>query len=137
MSSPEERVELLLAGWRAFEGGDVPTVLEYFDPEVEVFAPPEAGNPGTFHGHDGFLSWVGHWYEAWEDFSQELLEVEPVGERCVIADVRQVARGRSAGLELERTVSYVYELRAGKVVYMALFVDAEDARAAAVEREAG
>jgi ketosteroid isomerase-like protein len=136
MSDADERVELLLAGWRAFEAGDVPAVLEYFDPEVEVFAPPEAGNPGTFHGHEGFLRWVGHWYEAWEDFSQEIVDVEPFGERCVIADVRQVARGRSAGLELERTVSYVYELRDGKVVYMALFVDADAARGAASEREA-
>jgi ketosteroid isomerase-like protein len=135
MSDRDERVELLLTAWRAFEAGEVRAVLEYLDPEVEVFAPPEAGNPGTFHGHEGFLNWVGHWYEAWEDFSQEVVDVEPFGQRCVVADVRQVARGRSAGLELERTVSYVYELRDGKVVYMALFVDEVAARAAAAERE--
>jgi ketosteroid isomerase-like protein len=131
----DRRVELVEAGWRAFEAGDAAAVLEYFDPEVEVYAPPEAGNPGTFHGHDGFMRWIGHWFDAWEDFSQEVLEVEPVGERCVIADVKQVARGRTAGLELERIASYLYELRDDTVVYMALFVDRDAARAAAVQRE--
>lgn len=136
MVSGDERVELVMTGWRAFEEGDVAAVLEYFDPEIVVHASAEAGNPGTFHGHDGFLSWVGHWYEAWEDFSQEVVGVEPVGERCVIADVRQIARGRTAGLELERTAFYLYELRDRKVVYLALFVDGDAARAAALEREA-
>jgi ketosteroid isomerase-like protein len=135
MSDPSERVELVMTGWRAFEAGDVAAVLEYFDPEIVVHASAEAGNPGTFHGHDGFLSWVGHWYEAWDEFSQEIVGVEPIGERCVIASVRQVARGRTAGLELERTASYLYELRDGKVVYMALFVDGDAARAAAAARE--
>ena len=55
----------------------------------------------------------------------------------MIAHVRQVARGRTAGLELERTASYVYELRDGKVVYMALLVDPDAARADAAEREVG
>jgi ketosteroid isomerase-like protein len=137
MIGPDERVELVRAGWRAFETGDSAAVLDFFDPEIEVYSPPEAGNPGTFHGHEGYLRWVGHWFDAWEDFSQEIVGVESVGERCVITDVRQVARGRTAGVQLERTVSYVYELRDGKVIYMALFVDADAARAMAAEREAG
>jgi ketosteroid isomerase-like protein len=131
----DRRVDLVMRGWRAFEAGDAAAVLEYFDPEVEVYAPPEAGNPGTFRGHDGFMRWVGHWFDAWDDFSQQVLGVEPVGDRCVIADVKQVARGRTAGLELERTASYLYELRDDKVVYMALFVDRDAAREAATERE--
>jgi ketosteroid isomerase-like protein len=135
MSSADERVELVMSGWRAFEAGDAAAVLAYFDPGIEVFSPPEAGNPGTFHGHEGFLRWVGHWYDAWDEFSQEVVGVEPIGERCVISDVRQVARGRAAGVELERTASYLYELRHGKVIYMALFVDPDAARAAAAERE--
>ncbi len=137
MSDGDERIELVERGWRAFEAGDTAAVLGFFDPEIVVYSPPDAGNPGTFRGHEGFLGWVGHWYDAWEDFSQEVVAIEPVGERCVVAHVRQVARGRTAGLELERTASYVYELRDGKVVYMALHVDPDAARADAAEREVG
>jgi ketosteroid isomerase-like protein len=135
MTEADDRVELLRRGWRSFEEGDPASVLAYFDPEVEVYADPEAGNPGTFRGHDGFLSWVGQWYEAWDEFSQEALEIEAVGERCAIAIVRQRARGRLAGLELERTVAYLYEVRDDKVVYMGLFADESAARAAASGRE--
>jgi ketosteroid isomerase-like protein len=136
MTEDDERVSLVRRGWEAYEAGDVAQVLERFDPEVVVYAPPEAGNPGTFHGHDGFLSWVGHWFDAWDEFSQEVAEIEPVGERCVIVEVSQTARGRTAALELERTAWYVYELRDRRVVYMGLFVDADAARASAAEREA-
>jgi ketosteroid isomerase-like protein len=136
MTSGDERVELVKRGWRAFEAGDPLAVLEFFDPEIEVYSPPEAGNPGTFHGHDGYLRWAGHWFDAWDEFSQAVTRIEPIGERCVVTDVHQVARGRTAGVELERQVSYLYELRERKVVYMGLFVDPAAARAAAAEREA-
>jgi ketosteroid isomerase-like protein len=135
MSSADERVRLVEQGWRAFEEGDLESVLGLFDPEIEVYSPPEAGNPGTFHGHEGYLRWAGHWFDAWDEFSQEITGIEPIGERCVITNVRQYARGRSAGVELERAACWLYELRDGKAVYMALFLDADAARAAARERE--
>ena len=137
MTGADERIRLVEEGWRAFDAGDPAGVLEFFDPEIEVYSPPEAGNPGTFHGHEGYLRWAGHWFDAWDEFSQEIVGIEPIGDRCVIVDVRQVARGRTAGVELERIASYVYELRDARVVYMALFVDADAARAAAAERESG
>ncbi|MFL6829019.1 MAG: nuclear transport factor 2 family protein, partial [Sphingomicrobium sp.] len=120
MSSNDERVRLVEQGWRAFQEGDLESMLELFDSEIEVYAPPEAGNPGTFHGHDGYLRWAGYWFDAWDEFTQEITDIEPIGERCVITNVRQYARGRSAGVELERAASWLYELRDGKVVYMAL-----------------
>jgi ketosteroid isomerase-like protein len=136
MSSEADRVAAVERGWRAFESGDEEALLAFFDPEMEIHSPPEMGNPGTFHGPDGFRRWAGHWFEAWEEFRQDMLSVEAVGERSAVAEVRQVARGRSAGIELERTVVYVYELRDDKLVYLSLLPDLKTARAHALEREA-
>jgi ketosteroid isomerase-like protein len=135
-SSPEERIELVRRGHAAYEARDIETVLALLDPVVEIYAPPGVGNPGTYHGHDGFLHWIGHWNEAWEEFRQELLGVESIGERHAVADVMQTARGRASGVELELAASYVYELRGGRLVYMAIYLDGEEARAVAHEREA-
>jgi ketosteroid isomerase-like protein len=137
MTDSEQRIAQVAEGWRAFEEGGAEAVLPYLDPEIEVHASADVGNPGTFHGRDEWRNWVGHWFDAWDQFDQEVVGVEAVGERSVIADVVQRARGRSTGVELERTVSYVYELRDGKVVYLGLFADTETARAAAGERESG
>ena len=130
----DDRVELVRTAWRAYEDGDPASVIEFLDPEIEVYSAPEVGNPGTFHGHEGFARWMAHWFEAWEEFTQEILTVEPVGERCVLTDTRQTARARG-GLEFERTATYLYEVRNEKAVYLGLYIDAEAARAAALERE--
>jgi ketosteroid isomerase-like protein len=136
MSSDADRVAVVERGWRAFESGDEKAVLAFLDPEIEIYSPPEVGNPGTFRGHAGWMQWVTHWFEAWGEFRQELLGIEPIGDRSVVSEVRQTARGRSAGIELERTVAYVYEVRGAKAVYLGLQPDLEAARAPALEREA-
>jgi ketosteroid isomerase-like protein len=134
MSDP--RVELIELGFEAWERGDVETALSYYDPEVVVYAPPEVGNPGTFHGHAGFMQWVKAWYEAWDSFEQELLRTERVGETHVLADVNQRATGRGSGVEIEREATYVYDIRDEKLVYMAIYFDRAQAEADAREREA-
>ena len=135
MSDTDDRVEVVLAAWRAYEQ-DPGSILEYLDPEIEVYSAPEVGNPGTFHGHQGYVDWAGHWFDAWDEFNQEILSAEPVGERCVLNEVRQAARGRAGGVELERTATFLYEIRDGKAVYLGLFPDSAAARAVAAEREA-
>ena len=56
-----------------------------FDPEVEWIEAPERVDSRTFHGIDGFMKWTHGWLEAWDTFEQELLSVEPVGDRHAIA----------------------------------------------------
>jgi len=136
MSSAAERVGWVREGWRALDLGEPDTALEFLDAEIEIHSAPSVGNPGTFHGHDGWRSWTGQWFDAWESFDQEVLTIEAVGDRCAIAKVHQVARGRAAGVEIERDVVYVYELRDGKVIYMGLFADRDAALEAAATREA-
>jgi ketosteroid isomerase-like protein len=129
------RTELLLRGFHAYEEGDIEAVLKTLDPDIVVYAPAEVGNPGTFHGHEGFLTWAGHWNEAWGEFKQTLRDTELVGERHIVVHVDQTARGRSSGLELEQSASYVYEVRDNLAVWMSITFDPEKARQMALARE--
>jgi hypothetical protein len=102
-------------------------------PEVEIHAPPEVGNAGTYRGRDGYRQWVGLWMDAWEDFENEILGTESVGRRHVILDAHQRARGRGSGVEVDREVSMLFEIRDGELVRFHIYPTHE--RALAVARQ--
>jgi ketosteroid isomerase-like protein len=135
--SPETRVDLVRSGLEAYNEGDIEGVLALLADDVVTYAPPDYLNAGTFHGHEGFLEWIGAWNEAWESFQQEVEAIDPMGERWVIAEVHQTARGRGSGIEIDQRSAYLWEVRAdGKCAFQGLYPNADRARAAAGEREA-
>jgi ketosteroid isomerase-like protein len=136
-AGPQERLELVRRGFAAYESGDVEATLEMLDPGIVVHASREFLNSGTFHGHEGFLRWIGQWNDAWESFEQEVLDLEPVGERHVVAGVHQTARGAGSGVVVEQDAAYLWDVREGRAVYLGLYMEREQARRVAREREAG
>lgn len=134
--SEDPRVTLIRRGFDAWEAGDVEGTIALYDPEVVVYAPPEIGNAGTYHGIDGFLGWAQSWFEAWERFEQRIDSIETIGEAHAFARVVQTGVGKGSGIEVERESTYVYEIREDKLVYMALFFDHDAAVAHVREREA-
>jgi ketosteroid isomerase-like protein len=134
--SEDPRVKLIREGFEAWERGDVEETLALYDPEIEVYAPPEIGNPGTFHGIEGFLEWSQVWMEAWESFRQELVAIDTVGDSHALARVKQTAEGKGSGVAVERQATWVYDIRDDKLRFMAVFFDHEKAVALARQREA-
>ena len=135
-TSSEERERLARAGFEAFNSGEPGAVVDLLTEDVEVFSSPELANPGTFHGHDGYLTWIGPWVDAWEGLDMEVTEAEAVGERHVIAQVHQTGHGR-AGIEVTMDVAFLFEAAdGGRIHYIALMPDREQAVALAREREA-
>ena len=135
MTTPEERIEVVRRGFQAYNASDTGAVLRLLDPDVEIHSTDELMNPGTFHGHAGYLRWVGQWDEAWEDFQNVPEEIEVVGERHAVARVRATGRGRGSGVEVGRTVAYLYDVRDGVCVYLALYANFDAALEAARGRE--
>jgi len=131
----DRREQLIREGFESWERGNVEDTLALYDSQIEVYSPPEVGNPGTFHGIDGFLRWAQTWQEAWESFTQELIRVEPVGDGHALAVVDQVGVGKGSGIRVERRATWVYEIRDEKLVYLAIFFDHDRALALARERE--
>ena len=141
MSSLEERqrqnVELVRAGVGAFQRDGVEGILSLAREDFEIFLPPDLPNSGTFVGRDGFLTWIGQWLDAWEDFTVEIAEAEPVGERHVVAMVHQAGRGKGSGVPVEMVVAYLWEVRDGRFAAMHLYASQEDAVRVAEQRERG
>jgi ketosteroid isomerase-like protein len=133
MGSEEDNVGLALAWLEAWARGDEEAVSSALDPAVEIHSPPEVGNAGTYRGVAGYRRWEGLWLEAWEDFQNEILGVEPVGQRHVVVDANQRATGRGSGVEVARRVSMLCEIRDGRLVRFHLYPTHE--RALAVARE--
>jgi ketosteroid isomerase-like protein len=131
----EEDLALIRTGIEAANRGHIDALLTMFDPEVEFHIAPGLGNAGTYHGRDGFLQGFEGWLEAWDNFTVDRADLEPVGERHIIGDVRQSGRGHGSGVEVEMRLGYMWELRHGRVVRFHIVLDRDAALAVASEGE--
>jgi ketosteroid isomerase-like protein len=66
-------------------------------------------------------------FDAWESYRLEPEEVRDVDEERVLAIVREIARGRSSGLEVESRWGYLMTIRDGLVVRVEAYRDADRA----------
>jgi ketosteroid isomerase-like protein len=141
MSEPTQRqranLEVARAGYEAFQRSDLETVLSLTDPEVEIYLPATLPNSGTFHGHEGYMTWLGQWLEAWDNFQIEVREMEPVGERHVVTTIHQSGIGRNSGIPVDMDVAYMLDIREGKAVALQMYMTREEAVAVAKQRETG
>ena len=131
MSSEDENVGLVLAWLEAWGRGDAEAWLSALDPAVEIHSPQEVGNAGTYRGVAGYRKWEGLWMEAWEDFHNEILRVEPVGQRHVVVDAHQRGLGRGSGVEVDREVSSSVRSATGRLARFHIYSTHEPALAVA------
>jgi ketosteroid isomerase-like protein len=130
-------VEAIKGGVEAFRRGDLDTVLELLDDEVEIYMPSELANSGTYRGHDGYRQWLAQWLEAWEGFDLELEGVEAVGHTHVVSGAHQTARGRGSGVPVETWITYLWDVRDGHAAALHLYPTREEAIEVAERRERG
>ena len=122
-------IEIAHRAFDAYAAGDIDGVLAALSPDVIVHSPAGMGNAGTFHGREGYREWSGPWEEMWQEFHSEIEELEPLGERHLIAVVNQRGRGRD-GIEVTAQNAFAYELgEDGLCSRMGLYPTYEDARA--------
>jgi ketosteroid isomerase-like protein len=139
MSRLEDRrrtnVEIVRGGVEAFQRGDLEGVLANAREDFEIFLPRNLPNSGRYVGRDGFFTWMGHWLDAWDDFTVEITEVEPAGERHVVASMRQSGLGKGSGIPVEMEIAYMWEVREGRLAAMHLYPSREEAVRVAERRE--
>ena len=131
-----DNIERTRQAFEIYRSGDIDGVLAYADPEVEVYLPSNLPNSGTFRGHEGYLTWISSWLEAWDDFTIEILGMDAIGDRHVVTTVRQSGTGRGSGIHVEMEAAYVTEMREGRFAALHLYTTVEDARDVAEQREA-
>ena len=125
-------VEILRQGFEDFARGDVQSVLERLDPDVD-WRPAIAPILGveTVRGREA----VGEFFtrdlfEGFDEFTVEPLAFEDLGD-AVLVTVRYCGRGESSGLEINQTFASLYRLRDGKTVSMRDYSTKDEALKAA------
>jgi ketosteroid isomerase-like protein len=108
----QENVEIVRQGFEHFLRGE--QRLELLDPEVEVYD-HDIPDAGTYRGHEGFLTWLADWGEAWDEFSIEAERWMDAGDRVVFI-FQLTARGKASGVEVKRRDAMVWAVRDGKPV---------------------
>jgi ketosteroid isomerase-like protein len=119
----------------AYNDGDVPRMLAVLTEDVEVYASPEMANAGEYRGHEGFVSWIRAWTDAWDETSADVTDNTPVGERHVVTTIHQEGRGRG-GIEVSMQLAFLFDVNdEGLCTYLAMLPTPEEAIRMAEERE--
>jgi ketosteroid isomerase-like protein len=116
MSPAVTSAELLARLDEAFERtGELDWAI--VSPDFEVYD-HELPDSAAHRGHEGWRRWVSDWREAFEDYSLESLKVIEVDEARILRVHRLRARGRTSGVELERTDAMLWTFSGERLVRM-------------------
>jgi ketosteroid isomerase-like protein len=131
METSKSNAEVAVESLVAYQRGDDETLRRLLDPEAEIYSEPGVVNSGTYHGFEGFMTWIRQWEEAWREARYEPLEFIDVGESHLVIRVRVTGTGAGSGIETEREFGWLYEIKNGRATRYHLYESAEKAVAAA------
>jgi uncharacterized protein len=121
-----ENVEIVRKWHEALNAGDDETVRDLLDPEIVWVQNPDSPDRGTFYGYDGVRELRANIAEAFDDVRLEAEEFIDAGDEVVAVGFMR-ARGKGSGLEVRGTRSWVWSLRAGKIVRHRTYAERADA----------
>jgi hypothetical protein len=77
----QENVEIVRAGYLAYNAGDMPGALAAIDPGIEVFDHDVLDAAESYRGIDGMFRWQAHWEASWASWRWEPEEFIDAGDR--------------------------------------------------------
>ena len=129
-TAAEENIAFIHRGLDAFSRGDFEVGAELMQPDVEwhvSFRLPDLPVGKTvYRGPDEVMRVWAAFRSVWNELSVTLEEVIEAHGDVVVVRARFVGRGSASGVEVDRTLFYVFELAAGKLKRLRPFdTDAE------------
>jgi ketosteroid isomerase-like protein len=109
-------IDLLLAGYEAWNRGDRDAWLELLDPEIEIQTSgvfPDLA-PG-YHGRGRAAKFWSQMLEPWDEFHIEVERIEEEGD-IVAAGIRFRARGGDSGVEVDMQFGNGIRVRDGLAI---------------------
>ena len=108
-------------------------VTRFYSPQAEFIPALQAALEGTvYRGSAEIRGYYDELYELWEDFRVDVADIS-VAQDAVLAIGRVIATGKASGLRLDRTWTFVFKLRNGRVVWHRNFLDDAEAHDAVKE----
>jgi ketosteroid isomerase-like protein len=121
----QKNVELIRAGYEAWNRGDFDAVVELADSDFEWVAPPDLVGARGGRGRDDFVSYLRSFSEVWDDFRCEPLEFWSAGDTVLVL-VRETGRGKLSGARVHHHLVHVWTFRDGQAVRMEGHVERSD-----------
>ena len=121
-----ERIELVESAFEAWNRGDIDAFAEHVAEDVawlEVSGRPEGGGDTELLGRNRMRESLRSLFDAWESYHLEAERLEDLGDR-VVAIVRETARGRASGVEVDSRWGYVLTVADGQIVRVEAYRDA-------------
>jgi ketosteroid isomerase-like protein len=123
----QQNLDVLRAGFDAFNRGDYDSWVGAFAEDVEVHDLADTPDTGVFYGHGGVHEWLAKLQVAFG----EGFQFEPTSftqsRGIVVADVRASATGVGGGVPIEMSVHIVFRMRDGKIAWTQGFLDRDAA----------
>jgi ketosteroid isomerase-like protein len=91
----------------------LPSLQEFFDPDVEWDLSQRGVDPEVYHGYDGWLRLAEQYRDAWQEFRMELEEVIDAGDSVVLF-THNTGLSRS-GIKLGVRVGHLWTVRDCKI----------------------
>jgi uncharacterized protein len=121
----QDNIELVRSAFDAWNCGEIEAFADHVAEDVvwlEVSGRPEGGDSERL-GRDRMRQSLESLFEAWESYHLQVERIHEVGDR-VVAVVREVARGRASGLEIDGRWGYLITVGDGQIVRIEAYRDA-------------
>ena len=121
-----ENVELVRRIFDAWNGGELEEVVPFVAEGIEwleVEGRPETAPGAELRGRGVVQSQLEPLFETWQEYRLEPEEVRDAGGDRVLAILREVARGRVSGAEVDSRWGYVMTVRDGRLTRVEAYRD--------------
>jgi ketosteroid isomerase-like protein len=123
-----ENLDLVRSIYSYWERGDY-TRVDWADPLIE-FVYVGGPEPASWRGIAAMDAGWREWLRDWVDFRAKPLDYIVVDDDRILAVVNNTGSGKTSGVGLdERSVGNLFEIRAGKVTRLVVYLDLALARA--------
>jgi ketosteroid isomerase-like protein len=127
----EENVETVRRTFEAFSDGGIDAALEYCDPEIEWWAPPEWLEDRLYRGHEGVRELTAFWTQQFDELQLEPERFIDLGGDHVLALIHQSGRIRGSSDRIEQPFGYLADIGNGKLTQVHAYFSWEAALEAA------
>jgi ketosteroid isomerase-like protein len=115
----DEGEELIRDIWRRWNQGERSPEDVGVDPGVEIHS---ALAKNVYSGRDGLLSWIDEIDQQFESWELGIEEVRRLGPDAYIVHGSIRARGRTSGVDLDQSASWLIDLRDGRLLRIRNFI---------------
>ncbi len=115
MAASEEDIDVVRDQFAAVNERDFARAMSRYAEDVSLFVDEDGPEPGSYEGKEVVGRWFGNWFQMFaRDYHFDLEEARAIGD-VVFIHVRHSGSGRASGVKVSGELSYLFEVREGKV----------------------